>query len=193
MQLTGLQSLYRSMRDQNMGRAKFQYTLNHLTFECLFFIDLEPFELVMGCLGEDFAIFLEVGRGFSIRPYIEPPATFHALSAALRQNRGSAHAFSAVDFFAEFNRHIPDHTSPANVPSVDDVIRHYPHIEHADKRHFCGWLDNNKQGNRVSPENLAKTRRLQGQRAHDFSKRRNQSTRWTHKREDAVAFFVPPE
>jgi hypothetical protein len=65
--------------------------------------------------------------------------------------------------------------------------------KHADKRHFCGWLDNNKQGNHVSAENLAKTRRLQGQRAHDFSKRRNQSTRWTHKREDAVAFFMPPE
>jgi hypothetical protein len=111
---------------------------------------------------------------------------------ALRQNGGSAHAFSAADFFAEFNRHIPDHTSPANVPSVDDVIRHYPHIEHADKRHFCGWLDNNKQGNQVSAENLAKTRRLQGQQAHDFSKRRNQSTRRTCRREDAIAFFIPP-
>lgn len=191
MQLTGLQPLYRSMRAQDMGRATFRYTLNHLTFECLFFADLEPFELVMGCLGEGFAIFLEVHQGFTIKPFIEPPEAFHALHNALSQHADSDHRFSAADFFAEFNRHIPDRTTPANIPSADDVVRYYPHIEDADKRYFCGWLDNNKQRNHVSSGNLAKTRRLQGQRAHDFSLRRNQSTRWTHQREDAVAFFMP--
>ncbi|MEW9572355.1 DUF6037 family protein [Rhodanobacter sp. Si-c] len=193
MRLTGLQPLYRSMRAQNMGRAKFRYQHNHLTFECLFFADLEPFELVLGCLGEGFTIFVEVHQGFAIRTFIEPPEAFFALRRALFQQAGNDHRLNPAEFFAEFNRHIPDHTTPAHTPSADDVVRYYPHIEHADKRYFCGWLDNNKQGNRVSPENLAKTRRLQGQRAHDFSLRRNQSTRWTHKREDAVAFFVPPE
>lgn len=48
MKLIGLQTLYRSMRDHGMGRVKFRYTLNHLAFECLFFADVQPFELVMG-------------------------------------------------------------------------------------------------------------------------------------------------
>ena len=83
MKLTGLQTLYRSMCDQEMGRIKFRYKLNHLVFECLFFADVEPFELVMGCLGHNFAIFVEVRRGFEITPYIEPKATFYALCDAL--------------------------------------------------------------------------------------------------------------
>jgi Family of unknown function (DUF6037) len=71
------------------------------------------------------------------------------------------------------------------------VVRWYPDIEDAHKRFFCGWLDNSKQGNQVSVTNLDKTRRLLGQRAHDFAQRRNQSTRWTHEQSKAIAFFMP--
>ena len=191
MKLTGLQTLYRSMCDQEMGRIKFRYKLNHLVFECLFFADVEPFELVMGCLGHNFAIFVEVRRGFEITPYIEPKATFYALCDALKQGAGSQHRFDPTTFFVEFNRHIPQHATPDQAPTPDDVVRHYPDIEDAQKRFFCGWLDNNKQGNRVSSANLDKTRRLLGQRAHDFAQRRNQSTRWTHIQQDAKTFFMP--
>jgi hypothetical protein len=113
------------------------------------------------------------------------------LRNALYQGAGNNNRFDPAAFFAEFNRHIPSLAIPDQVPTPDDVVRYYPDIEHADKRFFCGWLDNNKQGNHVSPENLAKTRRLMGQRAHDFAQRRNQSTRWTHKQDEAKAFFMP--
>jgi hypothetical protein len=191
MQLTGLQPLYRSMRQKGMGRTKFRYHLNHLVFECLFFIDTEPFELVMGCLAHNFVIFKEVRPGFEITPYIEPKDTFFALRNALFQGQGSGNRFDPVAFFSEFNQHIPTHTAPDQAPSVDDVVRYYPEIEDAHKRFFCGWLDNSKQGNKVSVLNLAKTRRLLGQRAHDFAQRRNQSTRWTHEQSKAIAFFMP--
>jgi len=191
MRLTGLQPLYRSMRAQGMGRAKFRYQLNHLVFECLFFADVEPFELVMGCLGHNFAIFVEVHKGFEIRPFIEPAATFLALVTALNQGANSQRKFEAAAFFAEFNRHIPAHATPDRVPTADDLFRYYPSIERPDRRYFCGWRDNNKRGKNVTPENLEKTRRFMGQRAHDFSKRRNQSTCWTHLQSKAKAFYIP--
>lgn len=191
MQLTGLQPLYNNMRQQNIGRTKFRYCHNHLIFECLFFIDTEPFELVMGCIGHNFAIFLDVRRGFEITPYIEPKETFFALREALFQGQGSARRFDPVAFFTEFNRHIPGHATPDQTATSDDVVRWYPDIEDAHKRFFCGWLDNSKQGNKVSSTNLTKTRRLLGQRTHDFAQRRNQSTRWTHEQSKAIAFFMP--
>jgi len=107
MQLDGLRPLYQNMRAQNLGRVKFPYKLNHLVFDCLFFADTRPFELVMACLGHNFAIFLEVHKGFVIRPFIEPPETFNALCEALFQGKGSGNRFQASAFFAEFNRHIP--------------------------------------------------------------------------------------
>lgn len=110
---------------------------------------------------------------------------------ALFQGVGSPNKFDPLAFFAEFNRHIPQQAAPDQVPTPDDVVRYYPDIEDADKRFFCGWLDNTKQRNQVSPENLAKTRRLLGQRAHDLAQRRNLSTRWTHEQSKALAFFLP--
>jgi hypothetical protein len=77
------------MRDQRLERVKFRYQLNHLTFECLFFADTVPFELVMGCLGLNFAIFVDVHQGFVIRPFIEPEQTYWALRDALFMNAGS--------------------------------------------------------------------------------------------------------
>lgn len=191
MQLTGLHPLYSSMRQQDIGRIKFRYHHNHLVFECLFFAETAPFELVMGCLGHNFAIFINVHPGYVITPYIEPKDTYFALREALFRGHGSANRFDPVVFFAEFNRCIPAQAAPYQTPSADDVARYYPDIEDAHKRFFCGWLDNNRQGNEVSVTNLAKTRRLLGQRAHDFAQRRNQSTRWTHEQSKATAFFMP--
>jgi putative PIN family toxin of toxin-antitoxin system len=184
-------SLYRSMREQGMLRVKFRYRLNRLSFECLFFADTEPYELVMGCLGHNFAIFVDVHRGFEIRPFIEPKQTYFALRDALFENADSGIKLEASVFFAEFNRHIPTHATPDQRPSPRDIGKYYPDLEDSDKLFFCGWLDNNKQRNRVRPENLAKTLRLMGQRAHDFALRRNQSTRWTDDETKAVTPVIP--
>ena len=50
---------------------------------------------------------------------------------------------------------------------------------------------NNFRGNKVSEDNLDKTRRLMGQKVYEFSKRRNQSTRWTHDPAMAVELYLP--
>lgn len=190
MKLSGLIPLYRSMRQQDIGRYKFRYELNHLTFDCLFFIDIEPFELVMGCLGHNFAIFKEVKQGFEVDPFIERD-TFFDLRNALKTTDTSFHRFSAVDFFKQFDAQIPDYANPRNVAQPSDVVRYFSNIEEADKIHFCGWLDNNIRGNKVSEDNQEKTRRLMGQKVYEFSKRRNQSTRWTHDPAMAVELYLP--
>ncbi|GGX69004.1 DUF6037 family protein [Saccharospirillum salsuginis] len=191
MKLPGLIPLYRSMKDQNIGRYKFRYQLNNLTFDCLFFIDLEPFELVMGCLGHNFAIFREVQHGFEIEPFIEPKETFFALLEALRTANNSASRFDPKQFFLDFDQQIPSQANPRNIATAQDVVRYYSDIEEADKVHFCGWLDNSLRRNRVTESNLEKTRRLMGQQIHDFSQRRNLSTRWTNDRSMAVEFYYP--
>jgi len=190
MKLDGLITLYKSMKEQDIGRYKFRYQHNQLTFDCLFFIDIEPFELVMGCIGHNFAIFLEVEKGFQIKPFIDPKATFFALLKALKTTEQSDHQFNPVDFFEQFNQCIPKKAKPQNIPSPKDVIKYYPDIEEADKVHFCGWLDNNKQGYNVTPDNLNKTRRLLGQRIYEFAKRRNQSTKWTHIESKAIKVVI---
>ena len=70
-------------------------------------------------------------------------------------------------------------------------MRYYRDIEEANRVYFFGWQDNSQQGHQVSEKNLAKTRRLLGQLAHDFSQRRNQSTRWTDQEDKAKVFFIP--
>ena len=94
-------------------------------------------------------------------------------------------------FFAEFNQHIPTQASPDQRPAPRDVGRYYPDLEEADKLFFCGWLDNTKQGKRVTQTNLAKTLRLMGQREHAFSLQRNFSTRWTNDESKAVTLLLP--
>lgn len=189
MRLTGLAALHRSMREQGMGRVKFRYRLNHLTFECLFFVDTQPFELVMGCLGHNFAIFKQVLPGFEINPFLGD--LYGPLRDALFQDAGTNIKLDPSTFFAEFNRHIPDHASPDQRPTPRDIGQYYPSLEQADRLYFCGWLDNTKQGNQVTSANLDKTHRLMGRRAHDFSKQRNQSTRWTNDPNKAVALAIP--
>ncbi len=190
MRLSGLEPLYRSMHAQNIERTKFRYQHNHLTFECMFFIDLQPFELVMGCIGHNFTIFLEVRPGFEITPFIERE-TFFSLREALFQGAGSPNKFDPTAFFTEFNRHIPNHTSPENTPEPHEVARYYRHVEEADKIYFCGWRDNTKVGKHVTAENLAKTLRLLGERAHELARRRNLSTCWTDVYENRTTFAMP--
>lgn len=181
------------MTAQNMGRLKFHYRLNHLTFDCLLFIDTQPIELVMGCLGHQFAIYLDIGPAptFEISTFIKPTETFLALIAALKTGSNSGERFNATAFFSEFNAKIPATARPDQRPTPSDIVRYYPDIEEAKKIHFCGWLDNTKQGNRVSLRNLAKTRRFFGQRVTDWAEQRNQSTRWTDQESQAKAFFMP--
>ena len=190
MKMTGLVPLYKSMRSQGIERTKFRYQHNHLIFDCLFFIDTKPFEVVMGCVGHNFAIYLEVKDGFEIVPFIEPRSTYFELRNALSEGKGSGHRLDLREFFQEFNRNIPAHARPEDKPTPQDIVRAYPDIEDALKIYFCGWLDNSKVGKKVQPKNLEKTRRFFGQRVYEFASKRNMSTKWTDVPTE-MEFYLP--
>lgn len=191
MQLTGLKLLYMSMKSQGIERYKFPYRHNHLHFDCLFFIDQQPFELVMGCKAENFAIFLDVRQSFEIDPNLDRQ-TYYRLLDALRLGGHSGKPFRTGEFFSEFNQHIPNHADPQNKARPQDIAPYRSIAEEAHKVFFCGWR-NNPPGAHVTPENLDKTLTLMGRREHEFSKRRNQSTCWTANEDDAREIFIPPE
>lgn len=191
MKLTGLVPLYKSMRSQGIERTKFRYQHNHLVFDCLFFIDTKPFELAMGCVGHNFAVYLEVRDGFEIVPFIEPKEAYFALRDALFEGKGSGRSLDPHEFFEEFNRKIPAHAKPEDTPTPADLVRVYPDIEESKKIHFCGWFDNNSVGKQVQPKNLNKTRRFFGQRVYEFAVKRNMSTKWTDDPTKAKGFYTP--
>lgn len=189
MQLPGFKPLFKSMQAQDIHRYKFPYRHNHLHFDCLFFTDQQPFELVMGCKAENFAIFLDVRQGFQIDPGLDT-VTFNKLRAALRLDGKSGASFKTSAFFREFNAHIPDHAKPENKAKPQDIAPYRSITEEAHKVYFCGWR-NNPAGKHVTAENLEKTLQLMGPREHEFSKRRNQSTCWTANEDDAREMFIP--
>lgn len=191
MVLDGLATLHRSMRAQDLGRCKFRYNVNQLAFDCLFFADIAPYELVMGCIGHQFVLFFDVQRGYQIKPFLDDRDTFFALRSALMTEGDSDFKLSIKDFMTEFNQQIPATANPANTITNQDIADYYPSIEDAHKVYFCGWRDNNTRGTNVSPDNLRKTQLMLGQRAFDFAKRRNQSTCWTHEQNRAIAPHIP--
>lgn len=191
MVMGGLSTLYYSMKEQGIDRCKFRYQVNHLTFDCLYLIDITPFELVMGCLGHNFALFFDVTRGFQIKPYIDDRETFFDLLNALRANGDSDYQLNIKEFLEEFNKHIPDTASATTPATSQDIVRYYSNIEDADKVYFCGWRNNSARGENVSEKNLRKTQLMMGQQAFEFAQRRNQSTMWTHEQNKSKGFYIP--
>ncbi|MES0871531.1 DUF6037 family protein [Pseudovibrio sp. SCP19] len=186
VQLSSLKSLYRNMKRERITRYKFRYELNHLIFECIFIIDVKPFELAMGCLGHNFVLIFQVENGFKVEPFIKPEKTFWALINALKTHESSEHKFRVIEFLNELNSNIPAQVRENGRVTERDIVRLYPDIEEPERIYFCGWRNNNLCGSNVTLKNLEKTRRLLGQEAFEFSKEMNESTRWTDKRERAI-------
>jgi hypothetical protein len=190
MQLLGLASLYRSMRSQHFDRYKFRYRHGRVIFEVLFFIDTQPFELLFGSLGANFALKVNVRPGFVIDAYLDED-DYNKLCEVLGLTPDPNNRFSTTAFFADFNERIPGRATPAGVPRPHDVAVYRRNVEDAHKIYFCGWHDNTVRGENVTEKNLDKTLKLLGLKAHDFCKRRNTSSCWTDNRERAIDMNIP--
>jgi len=166
---------------------------NQLLFEGVFLVDVEPYELALGCLAQNVALVFQVAAGYQVRPYIEPREAFDALMAALRTGANSGQPFNASTFLREIDAALPQRANTHDVPTPADVVRVYRHVEEADKVHFCGWLPHPLGGERgVTPKNLAKTRLCLGEHSYAFCQRNNVSSRWTDKPDLAQAITPPP-
>ena len=189
MKLLGLEPLYRSMISQNFDRQKFRYKHGRVTFDVFFFIDTRPFELLFGCLGGKFAFTVEVRLGFIIDPYLGDD--YGRLCEVLGLIYDPNNPFSTAAFFRDFERYIPMVATRAGVPLPHEVAIYRRDVKDADKIFFCGWRNNIARGENVTEENLHKTFKILGQRAHDSCKRRNTSSCWTDAEKRAIEMEIP--
>src|SRR5690606_39398115 len=82
-------------------------------------------------------------------------ASLFFFSSRRRHTRFSRHWSSDVcSSDLEINRAAPGQYRQPTPATIIQAYRH--HIEHGDRPYFIGWRGNDKRGEQVSPENLAK-------------------------------------
>ncbi|MDQ3511673.1 MAG: DUF6037 family protein [Pseudomonadota bacterium] len=189
VQMHGLRRLHQAMRTNGDQRAHFRITHNGIDFDCLFLVDIVPFEFVLAAIGHpDVAIVLPVLKGYYVMP--DFGEDYKPIAQLFNNAAGSFTPFRPSGFLQEIDAAIP---TGYRQPTLGDITRAYRHhLDEADKPHFLGWLDNNlTPPNRVSVANLDKTKRCFGQRIRDICERTNQSSRWTADASKAKAFVAP--
>lgn len=99
--------------------------------------------------------------------------------------------FSTFKFFEDFNTKIPQIVNKTNIAQPQQIIKYLNNVEESEKNYFWKWLDNTKQGNKVSKANLEKTRKLLGVKAYERCKKKNISSCWTDDINKAKQFTLP--
>ncbi len=186
--MQGLRRLHAAMRIAGDHKAHFQLAHNGINFDCLFLVDVTPYEFVLAAIGHpNVALLLPVQRGY----YIEPDFgdDYKPLAKLFDQGAGTFRPFSSAQFLREIDRAMPGQYRQPTPATIIQTYRH--HVEHGDRPYFIGWRDNDLRGERVSPENLAKTERCFGPSYRDICKRTNQSSCWTHIVAREKPFFAP--
>lgn len=192
MVLDGLRQIYGSMRAQQLDRQRFIYTKGEARFEVFFFIDTKPFELLFSAIGHNFVFSYEVGQGFVVANPNLTKEEYRKLCEVLGLTFDAGNPFSPRAFLADFNENIPTTAHPDRTPKPHETARVYRNVEEADKIYHFGFLDNNKLKNQVTTENLDKTKRLLGQKIHDFCVKKNLSSKWTDNPDVADKNFPLP-
>ena len=190
MKLDGLINLYRSMKDQEIDRYRFEYRHGKALFDVFFFIDESPFVLLFGAKGEAFSFEMEVKEGFNISPKLDNQ-TYRDLCRILGLKYDPNNPFSPKEFFEQFNKHIPPSASKTSEAEPQHIAQYRSVAEEEDKIYFLGWRNNDIRGERVRETNLRKTRDLLGQKAYERCKSKNISSCWTDDPHRAKKFWLP--
>ena len=185
MKIAGLTVLYKQMKRDEETRSKIEYKHGAVIFDVLFLIDESPFSLMFGAKGHNVSFEFKVGPGFSVNPTI-PNDIYRALCKALGLTFDRENPFRISSFLQEFSDRVPHLLATKRDAKPHDVARHRRDVEDNDKIYFCGWRDNTKRSEHVTPKNLYKTRRLLGETAYLSCKTRNISTCWTDREADVV-------
>jgi Family of unknown function (DUF6037) len=190
MKLDGLVDLYRSMKVQGIDRYRFEYRHGRAIFDVFFFIDESPFILLFGAKGEAFSFEVEVEVGFNINPTLDSN-TYKELCRVLGLEYDPNNPFSPKVFFDQFNQNVP-HTASIHAKAEPHEIAQYRNVvEEEDKIYFLGWRNNDLRGERVSENNLTKTKDLLGQKAYNRCNSKNISSCWTDDASKAKKVQLP--
>lgn len=190
MKLDGVLSLYKSMKDQDIERYRFEYNAGQAVFDVFFFIDSSPYLLLFGVKAKNFSFELEVKQGFMIDHQLDSE-TYKRLCEALELEYNPDRPFSPYNFFSHFNKQIPTHASMQQKAKPHDLAQYKNIAEEADKIYFIGWRDNSKWGTNVQQSNLTKTKELLGEKAYRSCQKKNISSCWTDKKDMAIEVTLP--
>jgi hypothetical protein len=178
------------MKSQNIDRYRFEYKVGKATFDIFFFIDGNPFLLLLGVKAENFSFELEMQQGFVIDINLDN-ATYRALCKILGLKYDSKNPFSTLSFFKELNSKIPISAKLTNTVKPHELSPYRRNVEEADKIYFIGWRDNSKWGTNVTESNLNKTRELLGEQAYLRCQQKNISSCWSDSESAAVRVTLP--
>ena len=180
IEMSRLRLLHQVMKARHNNRCQFPFHRNCKKFDVLFFADKIPYELMFGLVGDRFSFKVRVSEDYRIDPRLDRD-DYRRLCKALDLEYNPDNPFRPAYFFEDLNNNIPNEISQDNEVKPQDVARHYPSIEEADKIYFVRWLQhlNPKIQWDVTEHNLEKTRRLLGEDIYLHCKERRISTVWT--------------
>jgi len=190
MKLNGLIALYKDMKKNNIERYRFDYKNGKGDFDIFFFIDEKPFILLFGAKGANFSFEIEVKNGFIIETNLDR-VTYKKLIEFLAIEYAKGNPFSTFKFFEDFNTKIPNIAKKSNIAKPQHIINYRSNVEESEKIYFWKWLDNTKQGNKASKENLEKTKKLLGIKAYELCKKKNISSCWTDDKNKEKPLALP--
>lgn len=188
--LTNLRNLYTDMKAKNIDRVQFPYANGLAKFDVFFFIDEVPFSLLFGAKQSNIAFELQVEKGFIVDTFL-PDDCYRALCQALGLTYDPNNPFRPGAFIEDFAKNIPTSTANLKAPQPHDLAIYRSDVEEHKKKYFCGWRDNTKRGESVTPNNLFKTKRLLGVKAHNTCLQKNLSSCWTNEKSKSISFVMP--
>lgn len=189
LKLTGLKELYSDMKKKNIKRYKFEFTYNSIIFDVFFFTDEVPFKLMFGVKVHNFYFEVGVANGFVINTNLGDKYIQLCNILGLKYDPHSP--FKTFHFFSAFNKMIPKSAEERYISNPSDIAHYRKDVEENEKIYFMGWKDNEKRNEKVSPENLFKTKVLLGDDAYQICKKKNISSRWSKDKDLAQIFQLP--
>lgn len=187
--MTPLEELHTRMQHAGVDRCKVRFQLHAGEFDVFFFADSAPYVLAFGAIGRNFYFEINVDPRTLETPGVFPRDVYYRLCEILELRANPANRFTPTAFLQQVNEAMKGVTFRPVTPRDISVYRR--DVEESAKIYFCGWLDNTKAGNKVTPGNLMKTRRWLGEKAYERCRDRNISSRWTDDPQKAVRIDLP--
>jgi len=190
MKLEGLIELYKSMKDQDIDRYRFEYKHGKALFDVFFFVDENPFILLFGTKGDNFSFEIQVRPGFQIYTQLDNE-TYSELCRVLGLEFDPNNPFSPKGFFEQFDQAIPINAKITSRANPHDIAVYRSVAEEEDKIYFLGWRNNDIRSETVSNTNLQKTKDLLGFNAYKCCLSKNISSCWTDDPDKAKKVKLP--
>ena len=177
---TRLASLCSDMGYHKKSMEQFYVIYNHVQFDCILDISVQPFELMIGTLLHNFACILYIQPGYLTSMENKDYYKLRDI-LGLKYKYGKFNSFYFLDFL---NKHFPQKCSPGIVPPSHLVPFRSSLLSSKEKQEgfiFVGWIPHkDKRNGNVTKENLAKTKLFFGKNVADYCKYNNISSKWTN-------------